>query len=158
MTNSSKESALRRIRESRQALIQGIQGLSEAEMTGPRVEGAWTIKDVLGHIVAWEQACLEPLECYQAGGPFQCDDISDHDAWNAAQAARRRETPTQAILEEMEEVRRRLLAAAGQCTQGQWAQKLHLPWGEEAGMAEMLNGLAWHEEEHLKSILAWRNK
>jgi hypothetical protein len=56
----------------------------------------------------------------------------------------------------MQEVRHRLLAAASQCSAVQWAQKLHLSWGEETTLAGMLNGLAWHEEEHLKSILGRR--
>ena len=145
--------AILRIQKSRQELLLTIQGLSEAELTSVAVEGIWTVKDLLGHITAWELSCLEPLERLAQKGSFECDEIPDHDAWNAIQAARRKDTPTHAVLEEMQEVRRRLLDAARQCSSDQWAQNLHVSWGETTTLAGMLNGLAWHEEEHLKSIL-----
>jgi hypothetical protein len=139
-------------------LIQAIGGLDEAALTGPRVEGSWTIKDLLGHITAWELACLEPLERFTVSGSFQCAVIPDHDAWNAVQSALRREAAPQAVIAEMQAVRQRLEAAAFACTPAKWAQTLHLPWGDHATLAGMLDGLAWHEEEHLKSITAWRSR
>jgi uncharacterized damage-inducible protein DinB len=48
----TKEEMLARLAESRQALHQAIEGLSEEEMTQVQVEGVWTIKDVLGHIAS----------------------------------------------------------------------------------------------------------
>lgn len=51
-----KEVALTRLAESRQALRQATQGLSEDEMTQAQVEGVWTVKDVVGHVTSWEQA------------------------------------------------------------------------------------------------------
>ncbi len=153
-----KDQALSRIRQTRQALLEKIQGLSEADLTGPQVEGIWTIKDLLGHISAWEDACLEPLESLAAGDPFQSENIPDHDAWNALQAARRRDQSLSEILKELNDVRQRLLEAAGRLSDDGWRQILHLPWGEEATIANMLSGLAWHEEEHLKSIWKWRTR
>jgi hypothetical protein len=152
------QSALYRLRLSRQALLQAITGLDEAALTGPKVEGIWTMKDLLGHITAWELACLEPLERFSRSDSFRCEDIPDHDAWNALQAAIRQKTEIPVVVAEMKAVRRRLEAAAAACSPAQWAQTLHLPWGEQANLAGMLNGLAWHEEEHLKSIAAWRSR
>ena len=92
----TKEETLARLAESRQALHQAIEGLSEEEMIHVQVEGVWTIpstllrtgKDVLGHIVSWEETCLEPLRRYADGGPFEVKVIEDYLAWNDEQAAR----------------------------------------------------------------------
>jgi len=100
----TKEETLARLAESRQALHQAIEGLSEEEMIHVQVEGVWTIpstllrtgKDVLGHIVSWEETCLEPLRLrsgqalrrYADGGPFEVKVIEDYLAWNDEQAAR----------------------------------------------------------------------
>ena len=65
------EETLARLAESRRALHQALDGLSEEEMTQVQVEGVWTVKDVLRHIASWEEICLEPLRHYVDGGPFE---------------------------------------------------------------------------------------
>jgi hypothetical protein len=69
----------------------------------------WTIpstllrtgKDVLGHIASWEETCLKPLRHYADGGPFEVQVIEDYPAWNDEQAARKRDIPLEAILDEL---------------------------------------------------------
>lgn len=41
-----------------------LNSLSHEQMTAPNVVGAWSVKDVLAHLTAWEQMCLA---WYQAG-------------------------------------------------------------------------------------------
>jgi uncharacterized damage-inducible protein DinB len=125
-------------------------------MEQAQVEGAWTIKDLLGHITAWEAIFLDPLESYAAGGEFRAFIVPDHDAWNAEQIARRRNWSLTDVLDEMAAVRDRLVAAALRLTPEQGARHHVQPWGPEETSVEALDGLAWHEEEHLKSIQRWR--
>jgi uncharacterized damage-inducible protein DinB len=153
-----KEQAHSQITKSRKELVEAIQGLNEVDITHPQVEGIWTIKDILGHVAAWEEACLRPLECITNGKPIQSEDISDHDAWNAMQAARRHNKPLKTILKELDDIRQKLLCAASQLSDEEWNIIFHLPWGEKASAANMLSGLAWHEAEHTKSIWSWRNR
>ncbi len=89
----TKEETLARLAESRRALHQASEGLSEEQITQVQVEGVWTIKDVLGHITSWEETCLEPLRRYADGGPFEVKVIEDYLAWNDEQAARKRDVP-----------------------------------------------------------------
>ncbi len=92
------EETLARLAESRRALHQALDGLSEEEMTQVQVEGVWTVKDVLRHIASWEEICLEPLRHYVDGGPFEVKVIEDYLAWNDEQAARKRDIPLDVIL------------------------------------------------------------
>jgi len=89
----TKEEALARLAESRRALHQAIEGLSEEKMTQIQVEGVWTIKDVLGHITSWEETCLELLRRYADGGPFEVKVIEDYLTWNAALLRHRTSRP-----------------------------------------------------------------
>ena len=148
-----KEKALSRLNNSRQALRKAIDVLTIDEISTIQVEGIWTVKDLLGHIAAWENSLLVPLSAFINGEPFQAEEIPDHDAWNAEQAARRSQRSVSKILEEMESTRQALLNAAGKLSKGQWSQSFRAPWGDQNTLIEMISGLAWHEEEHTKSIL-----
>jgi hypothetical protein len=53
--------------------------------------------------------------------------------------------------------RQEILDTLAKLTDAQWVVKVHAPWEEECTVAELLNGLAWHEsDEHLKSIRNWK--
>jgi len=151
-----KEKALTKLAESRQALRQATQGLSEEEMTQVQVEGVWTIKDMVGHVTSWEQAILEPLRRYAEGNPFEVEVIADYLAWNDEQAARKQAIPLAAILDESDAVRQELVEVAGRLSAEQWEQAVLFPWGREGTVAEGLAGLAGHEAEHVRHIQQWR--
>jgi uncharacterized damage-inducible protein DinB len=147
---------LDKLAKSRQALHQAIEGLSQEEMTQIQVEGVWTVKDILGHIASWEETCLEPLRRYAEGDPFEAKVIEDDLAWNDEQAARKRDVPLAAILDELTAIRQALVGAARELSAEQGAQVVLLPWGEEGTVAKALDGLSEHEMEHVEAIQAWR--
>jgi uncharacterized damage-inducible protein DinB len=151
----TKEEALARLAESRQALHQAIEGLSDEEMTQIQVEGVWTIKDVLGHIASWEETCLEPLRRYADGGPCEVKVIEDYLAWNDEQATRKQDVPLDAILDELATVRQELIEAASKLSAEQWKQIVPFSWGGEGTIAEVLEVLYRHELGHVHNIRQW---
>lgn len=148
----TKEETLARLAESRRALHQAIEGLSEEEMTQVQVEGVWTIKDVLGHITSWEETCLEPLRRYADGGPFEVQVIEDYLSWNDEQAVRKRDVPLDVILDELATVRHGLVEAASRLSVGQWEQRVPFSWGGEGTIAGVLDVFYRHELEHVHHI------
>jgi uncharacterized damage-inducible protein DinB len=152
----TKEETLAKLAESRQTLHQAIEGLSEEEMTQVQVEGVWTVKDVLGHIASWEETCLEPLQRYADGGPFEVQVIEDYMAWNDEQAARKRDVPLDAILDELATIRQGLVEAASRLSAGQWKQRVPFSWGGRGTIAEVLDVFYQHELEHVRTIEQWR--
>jgi len=152
----STDEILTRLAESRRALHQAIQGLSEEEMTRVQVEGVWTIKDVLGHIASWEETCMEPLRCYADGGPFEVEAIEDYTTWNDEQSARKQDVPLDVILDELAAIRQALVAAASRLSAEQWEQQVPFSWGGEGTIAEMLDVFYRHELEHVRTIQQWR--
>ena len=152
----TQEEALARLAESRQTLHQAIEGLSEEEMTQPQVEGVWTVKDVLGHIASWEETCLEPLQRYADGGPFEVEVIEDYMAWNDEQAAHKRDVPLDTILDELANVRQGLVEAASRLSAGQWRQRVPFSWGGQGTIAEVLDVFYRHELGHVRHMQRWR--
>jgi uncharacterized damage-inducible protein DinB len=152
----TKEETLARLAESRQALHQAIENLSEEEMTQIQVEGVWTIKDVLGHITSWEETCLEPLRHYADGSPFEVEVIEDYMAWNDEQATRKQDIPLDTALDELATVRQGLVEAVSRLSARQWEQRVPFSWGGEGTMAEVLGVFYRHELEHVRSIQQWR--
>jgi hypothetical protein len=155
-TAMTKEETLARLAESRWALHQAIEGLSEEEMTQVQVEGVWTVKDVLGHIASWEETCLEPLRRYADGGPFEVKVIEDYLTWNDKQAIRKRDIPLDVILDELATIRQGLVEAASRLSAGQWKQRVPFSWGGEGTIAEVLDVFYRHELGHVRSIQRWR--
>jgi len=61
---NSKAELLRAIRAERKKLEAGLKGISDADMVRAPRPGAWSIKDILAHISAWDDTFVE---WYQAG-------------------------------------------------------------------------------------------
>jgi len=62
----------------RDALENTLASLDESEMTDPTLEGGWSVKDVLAHIVDWEQRMtLWINESLDGEGPDLTSDWSD---------------------------------------------------------------------------------
>jgi uncharacterized damage-inducible protein DinB len=152
----TKEGLLAKLAESRRDLHRATQGLSGEEMTQVQVEGVWTIKDVLGHIASWEEICLDPLRRYADGGPFEVEAIEDYLILNEELAARKRDIPLGAILDELDAIRQELVATVSELSAEQWEQRVLFPWGDEGAVAEMLDELYQHKLEHVHAIQQWR--
>lgn len=61
---TSKEQLMKDIHAERRRLEKNLSPLSAEDMLQPRVTGAWSVKDILAHLVAWEMLLME---WYQAG-------------------------------------------------------------------------------------------
>jgi hypothetical protein len=61
---TSKLQLLKDIQTERRRLEKSLSTLSNDEMTQPGIVGEWSVKDILAHLVAWEEFLLD---WYQAG-------------------------------------------------------------------------------------------
>jgi len=148
----NKDTAIQRAQASRLALLKAIEGLSTGQRDSAPVEGIWTAKDLVGHICAWEESLVRPLRGYLENGSFTPEEIPDHAAWNALQAAQRAGRAFEQVLQEAISTRSELFSLAKWLAPSDWARIFLAPWGGEATLAQMIDGLAWHEEEHTRSI------
>jgi uncharacterized damage-inducible protein DinB len=150
------DEVLARLAESRQTLLAAIEGLSQESMARERVDGEWTAKDILGHIASWDEVTVDALSSIVAHEPSAVEVISDIDAWNAAQVARKRPDPQSVILDRLAAARGEFLALAAQALLEQWEETSTWPWGGRDTLTEAIAGLAHHEREHAGAIQRWR--
>lgn len=152
-----KSNILNQLAKSRQAFLYALEGLSEDQITQVPVEGVWTIKDLLAHLASWEKSCLIPLRTFAAGGNFEPEAIPDHLAWNQEKSQGWQKQSLAEILAEYQSIRDEIVALLDALPESLWAVKLTVPWGGQATLAELCDGLIWHEKiEHLKSIKQWK--
>jgi len=153
-----KEQAIQKITKSRKAFLDALAGLPEEGYAQEAVAGVWNVKDLVAHIESWERACLLPLREYAVEDQFIPEKITDHDAWNLRNTQIWRAKSLQTVLAEFNDTRVELISLVEALPDEKWTRQLDLPWGECATLAEMLSGLAWHEDEHRRPIEAWRGR
>ncbi|RIK40539.1 MAG: hypothetical protein DCC58_13705 [Chloroflexi bacterium] len=83
--------AFERIDASWQTLLAALHGVPDAACEQPNAVGAWSIKDVLGHVAFWKGAIAQRAERAVAGGALD-DGSGPGERWhvtNEREAARR---------------------------------------------------------------------
>jgi hypothetical protein len=157
-----RESFLKALEASWRQLDDALDGLDDAAIAEPGVVEAWSVKDLLGHVAAWEQLALRYIDQWRAGAALDSPGGPAMDAFNAAEAARRRDLPLEAVREELAGTRRRLreellaLSDAGwDAVVGGGEQPAPLSRWVGGALGGAL-GPATHAAEHAHHILRWR--
>jgi hypothetical protein len=116
-------------------------------------EGTWTVKDLIGHLSSWENACLLPMRGFSEGEPFTPPDIPDDLVWNDEQAAIKAPLSISEVIQESRQTYEELLRLVEHLDIHHLQEIITMPWREEGTILKMIDGLAWHQEEHNKSLL-----
>jgi hypothetical protein len=138
-------------------LLAALEGLSEGELTRPGAVGRWSVRDVLAHLLAWEEEAVTRLDLLAADRPQDIAWIDDQDeqkleAWNASAQQRYAGLALAEIMRRLAGVQGRILAGLDSLSE----ERL----GTDAGPVPVHNWLPdctyAHEQEHCADILAWR--
>ena len=97
---------LQQLNDAHQRLLASIQGLDETTLCSVPVLGQWTVKDILGHLVSWDQEFrLEIREILGGKHPGLLRLISGEDdfaEWNQKNYADKKEWSWERVLSEYE--------------------------------------------------------
>lgn len=63
----TKSETLAHIRATHSELLAQLAQISEAQAIQPNAEGEWSVKDILAHIMYWEQTVANELSLYASG-------------------------------------------------------------------------------------------
>lgn len=93
-------------------LEESFAGLADAQMTQPGVTGDWSVKDILGHVTAWEEEALHHLPRIREGKrpPKYADLYGGIDAFNALKTEENRHRSLDEVMARFEEVHAQLVA------------------------------------------------
>jgi hypothetical protein len=152
-----KVSVQQRMNEEWSALEAALAGLREPRILEAGVVGAWSVKDLLGHVAFWAQQAAKNTELVKAGRQDQIarpDSSKAIDRWNAREQRLRAGRSLAEVSRELEESHQLALAALA----GLPEEKLSLDLGGGTFLELYAVDSYDHYWEHTDHILAWRKR
>lgn len=147
------------LQAARTRLLSAIDGLTDDQLMRPGVVGIWSVKDTLGHLVAWEAelvTALSRLDQYRRRPP-QIVEIEDIDEWNQEQYHINARRTLQAVLDDFHGVHKHLIQTVEEMDERALEDNRRFPWMEGEPLSYLvLENAVWHEEEHAENIKQWR--
>jgi len=127
---------------------------SMLESIDPELEisPGWTIKEVVGHITAWEIVINKALIAFQAGDPPYFLREQDFDLFNKGEVEKRSGWTRDEVIHEWEEVREELKKTITKLDEDDLPTEMVLPWGSERTVEELIEIIAEHEQEHAEDV------
>jgi uncharacterized damage-inducible protein DinB len=143
-----RQQLLQRYREMRAEMQAALDGLSDAQMTEPSIDG-WSVKDHLAHIALWDDIRAQEVERISAGQESAWRMGEEQDAaFNEMSHALRAGLSLDQVRWEWQVSRRRLMDALAAATERGLDPSLY-------GDAGLTSG---HEAEHAGWIKRWRQE
>ena len=142
---------MKRLQQAWAAFQESYAGLSDAELMEPGVTGAWSVRDIIAHVTWWEEEALTHLPLILAGGkpPRYSVTHGGIDAFNARMTEQRKHVSLAQVLEQQDEVHRRLVALVA----GVPDEKAT---GETRFRRRLRLDTYGHYPKHAAAIRAWR--
>lgn len=142
-------------------LMASIGGLSETVLTTAPVEGDWTIRDILIHILAWREygyLVAKNWPAVDAGLIESWGTQNDVDTSNAGLLNARAALNMIDIADGLTTYHRRLMKLFDQATDAVLASTgdFGYAWGDLGELSAFFYGLAYHEMEHAEKIWEFR--
>ena len=139
----------------RAKLLAALEGLSEGELTRSGAVGRWSVRDVLAHILAWEEEAVTRLDLLAAERPQDFAPITNAEeleSWNARAHERNAGLPLAEVMRRLEEVQGRILVGLDSLSD----ERLSTDEGPVPVHNWLPECTYVHEQEHCADILAWR--
>jgi uncharacterized damage-inducible protein DinB len=149
-----RREAVRRLTSVRRATLALVTTLPEAELRRPRTQDRWSVKDVLGHLLACDEETVRRLRLIEGGHGHRIrwfESMADADRFNARSVARTRRLGLRALRRRMAGARAELIARLQRLPPAALEDPAHaytlVDWLPEPGWI--------HEREHVAEIRAW---
>lgn len=140
-------------------LMDGISGLTEETMIQTQVCGFWSIRDVLTHVLAWnefEHVVLQGWPCVAVEKIAHWHGDGDTDALNARLLAERTQLTLIEICDGLMTHHRRILRAFDRASDEALRSSGDYGWGDEGTLSGLFYSFALHEAEHAADIWRYR--
>ena len=149
-----RNDAVGKLRTAREATLELIGQLSEAEIMRPRTQDRWSVKDVLGHLLSCDEETVRRFRLIAAGHGdriFWFKSMADADRFNARTVAATRKLPLRTVLRRMERTRADLVARFERLP----LEALRDP-SHAYTVVDWLPTPGWtHEHDHVGEVKTW---
>jgi uncharacterized damage-inducible protein DinB len=152
----NKDKLLRELKDARQQLDDALAGLTEAQLMQPGVAEAWSVKDTLTHLTAWDAEVVTGLSKFKRklkGWKAHYTD-AETEAMNAKIYRENKPRPLDRVLADYHGVHKQLLRQIEALSQTEVDGPS--PWTGHGMTGWLIEWVADHEREHAAQIGAWR--
>lgn len=170
-----QERYLANLAAAKERLFRAISGLTQHTLTTEWVVGDWTVKDMLGHLVSWNEEFRREiqliLEDRHPGYELIISGVDDFSAWNKHWIEQKRDLSWLQILKDVErdfeQAAQLIVALTPQeyrrrgVTPWQQAALTHprIPSREDTDSVDTLVTFHWrHTNQHTRMIERWRKR
>jgi hypothetical protein len=156
----SKAELLSAIRVERGRLENILAEVPQDRMAEPDVEGPWSVKDILVHLIAWEQRMIYWLgQTLHGEIPERPSTEDELDRWNEQTYQENRERPLEDVLINFYRSYGEALSVVETTPEADLVDPARYPWREGVPLWQMVAANTWwHYQEHGESIRAWAKK
>lgn len=141
------------MKRSRGELLRLIEPLEQTDFDLEKTFNKWSLRDVLVHMIGWEQVALDRIKILRDGGIPEAIDGKDADSWNAKFVRESTLQDKDDILDEMLRVRELLVGELESLSEEAFLRKDTIP----AAKKWLPYFTYAHEEEHSERIREWLN-
>ena len=116
-------------------------------------DSGWRIRDILGHIAAWDRQVVNSLSAFRVDQEYALPDHNEA-AFNKQDVLSKQDLPKGQILEEWEQAREAFKEAVEEIPVDQFPGDVLYPWGDERGtITYLVEIMIRHDIKHRDEIL-----
>ncbi len=134
----------------RQDTLAALKKVDLEEIIHP--ESGWRIRDVVAHLIAWDIAAVQALKHLQSETVDAIQDLSDMDAYNAREVAKRKDHPIEELLTEWATLHEEFKTLVENISDDLMGTRFRFPWGATGTGYQLVEGMAGHELYHREEI------
>ena len=143
-----QEETLQFFKNDHQKLVNVLSTLNESQMRTDRVQGDWTVKDIIAHISAWNWELIKQTELVLSGKKPWYTDMTEEE-FNIRAVGMREAWSLEKVLSEWRESFEALISRLKQLSHDEWTFELDDEWPEGGKITvASIFGYRYHEEGH----------
>jgi hypothetical protein len=156
-----KEELISALEDSREDILEALEGISDEQYLAESSFGDWTLKDLLAHLVMWEAETIKLLfQAHQGMTPttVHLKNIPD-DEQNKIWHSQTKDRPLERILSDFYAIRGQTLLRLDEFSNRELNDPARFAWLRGQTLSQLVvDYVLDHEREHAKMIREWRSR
>ena len=150
MATDEKTRLVQLLEETRRDTLIALEGVDDEMVVDP--ESGWRVKDIIGHLAAWDIEAVTALRAYGRGEVYLIPNYTTMDDFNARHIEKRKALLADQIRAEWETAHHDLKIALQEIPLDRFVVRMAYPWGGHGAISELVEIMAEHEREHCEDI------
>jgi hypothetical protein len=149
-TESEKASLIDELDSARRRTLDILKDADENHIVHPAT--GWRVKDVVAHILIWEEEALAALRARQKGETYTIAGFDSFERYNERAFERWRDTPFEQIKTGLHDVREEMKVVLLALPPDRFAGSMVYPWPWMGSLSDLMAIMAAHECSHADEI------